>query len=59
LPTSSLSLVLLVGAGCKSIDPSTIKHERMHYSTAVADSWKEQLLLNIVKTSTSVAPVSV
>ena len=50
LATSSLSLVLLVGAGCKSIGPSTIKRDRMHYSTAVADSWKEQLLLNIVKT---------
>jgi hypothetical protein len=28
----------------------------MHYSTAVADSWKEQLLLNIVKTRFGDAP---
>jgi hypothetical protein len=56
LATSSLSLVLLVGAGCKSIGPSTIKRDRMHYATASADSWKEQLLLNIVKSRYGDAP---
>ena len=51
-----LGLGLLFGTGCKSIGPGTVQRDRMHYSTAVADSWKEQLLLNIVKTRYGDAP---
>jgi len=47
---------ILVVAGCKSIGPAAIKRDRLHYSTAVSDSWKEQLLLNIVKTRYGDAP---
>ena len=54
LMTSVLTLVAVVG--CKSIGPGTVQHDRMHYSTAVADSWKEQLLLNIVKSRFADAP---
>ncbi len=53
---ATLALGLLFGAGCSSIGPGTVKRDRMHYSTAVADSWKEQLLLNIVKTRFGDAP---
>ena len=49
-------LTLVVVAGCKSIGPATVKRDRMHYATVVADSWKEQLLLNIVKTRYGDAP---
>jgi hypothetical protein len=51
-----LTLALLGTAGCRSIGPTTVQRDQIHYSTAVADSWKEQLLLNIVKTRFGDAP---
>ena len=43
------SAVLLVCAGCTSIGPGTVARDRFDYSTAISDSWKRQILLNIVK----------
>jgi hypothetical protein len=48
LPSCSLA-VLLALCGCTHLGPQTIAVDRFDYSTAVADSWKEQTLLNIVK----------
>jgi hypothetical protein len=44
----SLGAVVLV-TGCVHMGPKTIPVDRFDYSTAVADSWKQQTLLNVVK----------
>jgi hypothetical protein len=44
-----LSLGLLAATGCSHLGPKTVAVDRFDYSTAIADSWKQQTLLNIVK----------
>jgi hypothetical protein len=39
----------LLLTGCSHLGPKTIAVDRFDYSTAIADSWKQQTLLNIVK----------
>lgn len=36
-------------AGCTVIGPSTIERDRFDYSSAIAESWKKMMLLNVVK----------
>jgi hypothetical protein len=40
---------LAVLAGCTSVGPKTVTVDRSDYGNAIAESWKEQALLNIVK----------
>jgi hypothetical protein len=48
--TTCLGLVAAVLlAGCQHIGPKTVPVDRFDYSSAIADSWKQQTLLNIVK----------
>jgi hypothetical protein len=42
-----ISSILLVA--CGSIGPSTVVRDRVDYNNAIATSWKEQLLQNIVR----------
>jgi hypothetical protein len=43
--------------GCGSIGPGTLARDRFDYITAISDSWKSQMLLNMVKLRYGDAPV--
>ncbi len=49
--------VLLSFAGCASIGPGTVTRDRFDYVTAISDSWKSQMLFNLVKLRYGDAPV--
>jgi len=50
-------LALVVLAGCASVSPQHVTTDRMDYGQVVADSWKRQTLLNVVRLRYADAPV--
>jgi hypothetical protein len=57
--TLGLAFLLLLSGigGCAPIGPPTIARDRFDYTTTIADSWKQQMLLNIVKIRYGDAPI--
>ena len=52
----ALALVF-AAAGCRTVGPATLNQDRLGYLEALSDSWKNQMLLNLVKTRYADAPV--
>ncbi len=52
-----LLLAALAMFGCATIGPRTVSRDRFDYSSAVAESWKTQMLLNLVKIRYGDTPV--
>jgi len=50
-------LLLVTLSGCSSIGPSTVTRDRFDYVTAISESWKSQMLFNLVKLRYGDAPV--
>lgn len=42
-------VLFLLSVGCRSIGPNKVTRDRVDYSQSLADSWKEQMLTNIIK----------
>ncbi len=42
-------LFLFIFSGCATIGPATVERDRFDYSNSIAESWKQMMLLNIVK----------
>lgn len=49
----------LLLTGCASIGPGTVARDRFDYSKSISESWKRQMLLNIVKLRYFDPPISV
>jgi hypothetical protein len=41
--------MIAILAGCASVGPGSVSRDRFDYNTALTESWKRQILLNIVK----------
>ena len=51
------SLALCFLSGCGGMGPGTVSRDRFEYTDAISESWKRQMLLNMVKIRYGDAPV--
>jgi len=54
---AGLTVLLVAATGCYTIGPGTIPRDQFNYTEAISDSWKKQMLLNLVKLRYGDAPV--
>ena len=54
---TKLIFAMAMLSGCASIGPGTVARDRFDYIAAISDSWKSQMLLNLVKLRYGDAPV--
>ena len=52
-----LTLAAIIASGCHAIGPGSVVRDRFDYTTAISDSWKTQMLFNIVQMRYGDAPV--
>jgi len=52
-----LVATVLLLSGCASIGPATVTRDQFDYTVAISDSWKNQMLLNMVKVRYGDAPI--
>jgi len=55
----AVSVVSIALVACHSMGPQTVPRDRFEYSQAIGDSWKNQMLLNIVKLRYADVPIFV
>jgi hypothetical protein len=51
------AVAVLLLTGCASVGPATVARDRFDYVEAISDSWKRQMMLNLVKVRYADAPV--
>lgn len=54
---TAMCLAACALSGCGGIGPGTVTHDRFDYSATIADSWKQQMLVNMVKLRYGDTPV--
>jgi hypothetical protein len=55
--TSFAAATCLLVSGCSSVGPKTIPADQFNYAEAIRDSWKQQMLLNMVGLRYAEAPM--